>query len=817
MADSGMCLPDALSSEPPPSYQDATATLVNDSAEVRDDGRVDVDLDSRLGRTLSKLFVHPPQIIPPEAPPAYVEPRNFNLKLNIVIQVVGSRGDVQPFIALGNELQKHGHRVRLATHDAGLGFYPIGGDPTKLMAYMVKNPGLIPNMQSLRQVDIQCKRKMVEEMLHGCWRSCIDPDPVLDATFVADAIIANPPSFAHVHCAQALRVPVHLMFTMPWSRATAFPHPLANLKYGGTDYGMANCISYGIVEWMTWQGLGDVINEWRHSIDLKPVPITEAPSLAETLKIPFTYCWSPALVPKPADWPSYIDVCGFFFRDPPDYKASPELYEFLNAGPPPVYIGFGSIVIEDPEKVSSLLVEAVRISGVRAIISKGWSNLDGPPDNNIFYLGDCPHEWLFQHVSAVVHHGGAGKTACGLLNGQPTTIVPFFGDQPFWGNMVAAAGAGPGPIPHRTLTANCLAEAIRFCLTAEASAAARRIADKMRVESGVKAAVESFHANLPIERLRCELLPDQPAAWTLSKGKSKKSIKLSKLAAEVLTQHLGLDRKNLKRYESKPFIIDNKRWGPVTGVSSAAVGTSSDIVTATAGIFLDPVKEYRRGRSRRGSTSSHATTTTTSLHPLSTATSAISLSSSSSSSASSSSSSSSSPSKKTKERAGQGNGERSGTSSNSGDRGISGKTAGAMAAASGKSLGKAIGAYSKGVAVDVPLALTDGMRAVPALWGDPSGAAVAGKNFAYGMGEGLTDVFVQPYKGAREGTTGALLGLVAYPGQGIAKSLHRAAHGKTAKAVVKAMVAEGEWVGRKRGEEARRRVMAAYGALRPGS
>jgi UDP:flavonoid glycosyltransferase YjiC (YdhE family) len=122
------------------------------------------------------------------------------------------------------------------------------------------------------------------------------------------------------------------------------------------------------------------------------------------------------------------DVCGFFFREPLNYTPPPDLDTFLRAGSPPVYIGFGSIVIDDPQAMSALILQAVQAVGVRAIISRGWSKLNGPPLSNVFYLGDCPHEWLFQHVSAVVHHGGAGTTACGLLNGRPTTIVPFFGE-----------------------------------------------------------------------------------------------------------------------------------------------------------------------------------------------------------------------------------------------------------------------------------------------------------------------------------------------------------------------------------------------------
>ncbi|KAJ5448469.1 Glycosyl transferase family 28 [Penicillium cf. griseofulvum] len=392
--------------------------------------------------------------------------KRWVVKLNIVIQVVGVRGGVQPFIALGKELKRYGHRVRLATHDmfesfvreSGLEFYPIGGDPRELMAYMVKTPGLIPSMQSIQAGDIRRKRVMIRGMLDRCWESCIEPDLITGNPFVADAIIANPPSFAHVHCAQALIVPVHLMFTMPWSSTKAFPHPLANFKADSPDQGFKNYAPYDLVNWLTWQGVGDVVNGWRKELDLEEVAMFEGPQLAEILKVPFTYCWSPALIPKPLDWPSYIgeclskertryrqtwltrcvDVCGFFFRDAPEYDPK-DLQAFLSSGPPPIYIGFGSIVLEDSIRINAAILDAVNAAGVRAIISKGWSNLEGEHTDNVYFIGDCPHGWLFQHVAAVVHHGGAGTTACGLRNARPTIIVPFFGDQPFWGAMVAAA------------------------------------------------------------------------------------------------------------------------------------------------------------------------------------------------------------------------------------------------------------------------------------------------------------------------------------------------------------------------------------------
>lgn len=192
---------------------------------------MNINLESKIAQTLAQIIESQQEDLK-NPPPDYDETEGIEegdidcpFRLNIVIQIVGSRGDVQPFIALGSALQRWGHRVRIATHDtfadfvrgSGLEFYPIGGDPAELMAYMVKNPGLIPQMRTLRDGEVKKKQVMVAKMLDGCWKSCLDDDPVTKEPFVADAIIANPPSFAHIHCAQALGVPVHLMFTMPWT------------------------------------------------------------------------------------------------------------------------------------------------------------------------------------------------------------------------------------------------------------------------------------------------------------------------------------------------------------------------------------------------------------------------------------------------------------------------------------------------------------------------------------------------------------------------------------------------------------------------
>ncbi|OWP00890.1 glycosyltransferase family 1 protein [Marssonina coronariae] len=638
--------------------------------------------------------------------------------LNIVIQVVGSRGDVQPFVALGQELLAVGHRVRLATHNvfedfvrsAGLEFYPIGGDPADLMAYMVKNPGIIPKFATLKSGEISKKRKMVSEMLDGCWRSCTEPDPSTNIPFVAEAIIANPPSFAHVHCAQALGIPVHLMFTMPWSPTRSFPHPLANVQITDTDPTTTNFLSYGLVDMMTWQGLGSVINHWRRkSLNLEPFSAMVGAGLLGDLKIPFTYCWSPALIPRPFDWPAHIDVCGFFFRNAPEYTPFPELDAFLKAGMPPIYIGFGSIVMENPDRMTETIIGAVKSCGVRAIVSEGWSKLGkgaaAHPD--ILFIGDCPHEWLFKHVSAVVHHGGAGTTACGLLNGRPTAIVPFFGDQPFWANMVAVAGAGPRPIEHKSLNAESLSRAIQVCLNPATILAAKKISEKMKDEDGVRAAVTSFHRNLPIQELNCDIIPRHPANWCWKNG--MRTLKLSHRAASILVEHKKIEVGALKLHNAKPIVIENRRWDPLTATTSAGVDSVKNIYSAMGEAVNSPIQEYRRIK-----TFENDQTETGSIH--------------------------------------------SNVSTRSNATGAAGK-------AVGRGFGKVGLALTKS-AIDIPRAVADGMHNVPELYGE--------KSLGHGFYDGYVGFFTQPYKGARDG---GALGLMKGIAKGCGGLLTQPAHG----------------------------------------
>jgi hypothetical protein len=320
---------------------------------------------------------------------------------------------------------------------------------------------------------------------------------------------------------------------------------------------------------------------------------------------------SPALIPKPKDWGPHISISGFYFLSlASNYQPDSDLAHFLAAGPPPVYIGFGSIVVEDPNAMTKLIFEAVKKTGQRALVSKGWGGFGGDelgkPDG-VFMLGNCPHDWLFQHVSCVVHHGGAGTTAAGIALGRPTVIVPFFGDQPFWGAMVANAGAGPSPIPYKELTAERLANAILEALKSEMLERARELGERIREEKGCEAGAASFHAQMDVDRLRCLVAPGRAAVWRVkTKGSKTDDVRLSAFAATVLGNEGVLDVNQLRLYRPCEYAVEehvvvSDLSGPNPILTALGSFTSSlinlpiNIGKAYAGVVYEPYKGAKDG------------------------------------------------------------------------------------------------------------------------------------------------------------------------------------------------------------------------------
>ncbi|CAG2005731.1 unnamed protein product [Fusarium graminearum] len=853
---SNLQLPDihiADSDAAPPPYGEAHDQVhfsqpgFDAGAKLTGDGRVNININAK-NRRLADLLTPTlqdqlaPEPEQPDLPPAYIPPslggrpgQTPPPKLNVVVQIVGSRGDVQPFVALAKVLKDtYGHRVRIATHptfrtfveENGLEFFNIGGDPAELMAFMVKHPGLMPGFDAITSGEITKRRKGIEEILMGCWRSCIEggdglgpaPKPhasnaPLDVSlvsgnsgqepFVADAIIANPPSFAHVHIAEKLGIPVHMMFTMPWSPTRAFPHPLANIQSSNTDDVMTNYMSYTLVEMMTWQGLGDVINRFRKkALDLPPLSLIWAPGLLSRLKISWTYCWSPALIPKPNDWGRHIDISGFYFLNlASSYTPDPELAAFLRDGPPPVYIGFGSIVVDDPNAMTEMIFEAVKLSGVRALVSKGWGGLGaddlGKPDG-VYMLGNVPHDWLFEHVSCVVHHGGAGTTAAGIKAGKPTLVVPFFGDQPFWGAMIARAKAGPDPIPYKQLTAEKLAEAIKFCVKPETLEQAKAMGQKIREEKGTDVGGKSFHDHLEVDKLRCTLAPSRAAAWRVRRTQ----VRLSAFAAAILVEQGILQWSDLKLYRMREYNTEEQPPDPISACTLSLVTDIGGIGMAIADMPRELFKSMSNPKKKdqtpsdtansratesdaslvkpQGTDSDQKLTSAASIADTETLNSAILTPSHSNTShptlsdAASSTSGLSSPDRSNAQAATNQKSwkEQMKQAANAAkqDRGASPVNYVDAAVGTGRGVGRVVTTGAR-TPMNFCLGLARGFRNMPKLYNDEtirpvdkvtgvgSGIMVAGKEFGYGLFDGITGLVTQPLKGAeKEGMQGLIKG-----------------------------------------------------------
>jgi UDP:flavonoid glycosyltransferase YjiC (YdhE family) len=304
----------------------------------------------------------------------------------------------------------------------------------------------------------------------------------------ADVFIYNPSAFGSYHIAEKLGVPSYAAFPAPmYSPTSAFPSPFLPFA----NLGPLNKFSHRFFAKMGPSIYRKPITEWRRDI-LKLPPIKDG-TLLNGKPVTTLYAYSSVVVPVPDDWDDSSMVTGYWFLDSlSDWKPPQDLVAFLQDGPPPVYVGFGSMFMNGGKQKTEIVLEALQRSGQRGILATGWGGLTAEnTSENVFVIDSIPHDWLFPHVSCVVHHGGAGTTGSSLRAGKPTVVCPFVGDQPFWGRRVAALGAGPAPISQWKLTAENLAKAIH---TAVENAGMRQrsesLGEAIRAEDGVGMAVE---------------------------------------------------------------------------------------------------------------------------------------------------------------------------------------------------------------------------------------------------------------------------------------------------------------------------------------
>ena len=403
--------------------------------------------------------------------------------MKIYILTIGTRGDVQPYIALGLGLQSVGHEVTIATLGEfenlvtgyGLWHACLRGDFLKV-AQVSENGSTGKKRGNPLQL-IQQYIEMAKDTLADEWESAQN----------AEVIIYNPAAFGGYDIAEKLGVPAFAAFPAPmYSPTKEFPSPFFPFR----NLGPFNKFSHQVFAKLGPSMFRRPINEWRR--DVLGLPPAKGDNVLHGKPVPTLYAYSEAVVPRPADWDHSSVVTGYWFLDTPSsWQPEPGLVKFINAGTQPVYIGFGSMFMNGGREKTEIVLDALKLAGQRGVLATGWGGLSAADSSDdIFVVDAVPHDWLFPHMAAVVHHGGAGTTGASLRAGKPTVICPFVGDQPFWGHRIAALGVGPSPIPQWKLTSKSLAEAIKTAVSDHGMRqSAAELGKKIRVEDGVGRAV----------------------------------------------------------------------------------------------------------------------------------------------------------------------------------------------------------------------------------------------------------------------------------------------------------------------------------------
>ncbi|MCL4264022.1 MAG: glycosyltransferase [Anaerolineae bacterium] len=406
--------------------------------------------------------------------------------MKICILTIGTRGDVQPYIALGLGLKAAGHEVTIATlgefkplvNEYGLFHDSLRGDFLKVAQSTLGQTGG-NQLKRIRQYVEMAKDTLADE-----WASAQK----------ADVLIYNPAAIGGFHIAEKLNIPTFAAFPAPlYSPTREFPNPFLPFRH----LGLFNKLSHKIFAKMGPTMYRTPIKQFRQ--DVLGLPPAKGENLLRGQPITKLYAYSEAVVPRPADWDESSVVTGYWFLDAPaNWQPDPELVRFLQEGSAPVYIGFGSMFMGGGKRKTEIALEALRVAGQRGILATGWGGLTGDnTSKEIFVLDSVPHDWLFPKVAAIVHHGGAGTTGAALRASKPQIICPFVGDQFFWGRRMADLGVSPRPIPQIKLTAERLAEAIIDAVTnTNLQQRALSIGDTIRAENGIECAVKHILSNV---------------------------------------------------------------------------------------------------------------------------------------------------------------------------------------------------------------------------------------------------------------------------------------------------------------------------------
>ena len=377
--------------------------------------------------------------------------------MKLTMMCMGSTGDVRPYILLGRELKRRGHQVTIVAFrnfremvtGSGLDFFPLSADARDFMGNVMrpsaKGPGYLTQINKTFK-DIA--PLLLQELMQ--------------AGEGADAICCTFFGSVFYSVAEKYRIPCIQTHYFPMDSNDMTPiSSTPGLRLGKAWYHATYRLGYLLISLLEKY----LLTDWREENEVSTRNVRTTPDYTlEGRTIPVIYAMSESVFPRDPSWGPKIYMSGYWWDEQPEpYTPPADLQAFLDAGEPPVYIGFGSMVSGNMRKTASTVLSAVHRARVRAVFSVGWNEeiADLKSTGQVFFADYVPHDWLFPRVSAVVHHGGAGTTAAGLRYGKPTLVVPFGGDQPFWGKRVFDIGCGPRPIPREAVTSASLARALR--------------------------------------------------------------------------------------------------------------------------------------------------------------------------------------------------------------------------------------------------------------------------------------------------------------------------------------------------------------------
>jgi sterol 3beta-glucosyltransferase len=410
--------------------------------------------------------------------------------MKITFLTLGSRGDVQPYVALAKELRKNGHEALVCTgasfkkliQENGVGFHEATAD---LMAILDSEEG--KKVFNGGNYNILKMLSFAKEVISPAYRKSMDD--FLHASKGSDLIIYHPKALGAVDISGYLNIPCISMPPVPIIYPiTEFPNfAISSNKNLGS---FLNKLTYKATSLAESSNIKDINDFRRKSLNLPKRKSGELMFKVKGNNIPIIYPISPFLFNEVESWKDRVFLPGFFFLDMGEASLDKELEDFLERGKSPIVVSFSSMPLKNPTAFKEKLVQALKETGNRAVILTGTSGMTFENEDNIFATAKAPHRLIFKRSKGIIHHGGVGTMSEALLSGVPQLIMPFTVDQPFWAHRLHSKGYAIKPLREKNLLTSDLVKALKEMENEEYIKNAKEIQEIISSEKGLENAVK---------------------------------------------------------------------------------------------------------------------------------------------------------------------------------------------------------------------------------------------------------------------------------------------------------------------------------------